>query len=129
MKPNHERNRIDAEDEQIGVGLSAVPTKKELDNKNRNDEGLPIADPISSPTFPLVSISFIGHNPMDVTKNPSQTDPVTNLPSSTNLDEISRYNPPVQPKVELDIIVQDRRTEKLIEEKMQASEDEPDYSD
>ncbi|KAA1115026.1 hypothetical protein PGT21_029757 [Puccinia graminis f. sp. tritici] len=94
MKPAHERNRIDAEDEQIGVGLSAVPTEKALDDENRNDEGSPIADPTSSPTSPLVSISFIGHNPMDVTKNPSQTDSVTNSPSSTNLDEISSYDPP-----------------------------------
>jgi len=103
LKPPHERNHITSEDEQIGVGLPAVGSDRAqeiMDNENQDEENLSLADPKSSPSSPLVSISFIGHNPMDVTKNPSQMESLANSPLSTNLDEINADEPssPTQPR-------------------------------
>jgi len=103
LKPPHERNHITSEDEQIGVGLPAVGSDRAqeiMDNENQDEENLSLADPKSSPSSPLVSISFIGHNPIDVTKNSSQMESLANSPLSTNLDEISADEPssPTQPR-------------------------------
>ncbi|KNZ57843.1 phosphatidylserine decarboxylase [Puccinia sorghi] len=103
LKPPHERNHIVSEDEQIGVGIPAVGSDRAqeiMDDENQDEENLSVADPSSSPSSPLVSISFIGHNPMDVTKNPSQMESLANSPRSNNLDEISTDEPssPTQPR-------------------------------
>jgi len=103
LKPPHERNHITSEDEQIGVGIPAVGSDRAqeiMDNENQDEENLSLADPKSSPSSPLVSISFIGHNPIDVTKNSSQMESLANSPLSTNLDEISADEPssPTQPR-------------------------------
>ncbi|OAV91156.1 hypothetical protein PTTG_08236 [Puccinia triticina 1-1 BBBD Race 1] len=97
VKPAHQRNQIDAEDEQIGVGLNAVrpPAERPPQPDGGPDQSQsPAAPDPSTPASPLVSISFIGHNPIDVTTSlDHQPDSLSNSPCSTNLDEISGDEP------------------------------------
>ncbi|POV99013.1 hypothetical protein PSHT_13728 [Puccinia striiformis] len=95
VKPLNQKLRIDSEDEQIGVGLPAASggtAGQELTGDGENTP--PSVDPPSSPSSPLVSISFIGHNSRDVTKSlSSRSGSLISSPSSPNLEEISEDDP------------------------------------